>query len=116
MGEHRGREITFIVVDRSKIGSGDIFKLQEEIRVPDVRWKGHLAEEHILKEFYNLISDVKLSERVPNDVFINFETGKNTLLYSYFSYRMSMPALSFAFATLELAITYKAQLHGKQKI
>jgi hypothetical protein len=95
-------------VDRSKIGRSDLFKSLDEVALPDVRWANIQAQQENLNLLHRQISDVKLSDQVPNDIFVGFETAKNTLVYCYFSYRLSMSATMFAFSTLEMAIARRA--------
>lgn len=99
-------------VDRLKIGKSDFFKKLEDVYLPDSRWQYASDPEGVLIGFHKNIAQIKLNAYVSNEIFINFETAKNTLLYSYFSYRLCMSALSLSFTVLESAIEEKAELVG----
>lgn len=89
------------------------FRKLDEITNPDIRLiAANIDESKYLISFYSKISDIKLSASVPRDVYINFETAKNTLLYSYYCYRLTMPAMIFSLAVLEQAIALKAHAVG----
>lgn len=94
--------------NKSQVGSVELFKKIDDIYLPDSRWQW--KDTAVLESFYIRINSIKLVNSVPNDIFINFETAKNTLLYSYFSYRLSMAAMLVALVNLETAIVKKAEL------
>ncbi len=93
-------------------GKAELYRDLNEIFESDNR-HGQPGEEY-LQLIHRLISEVKLFDAVPKDVYLNFETAKNTLLYSNYCYRLSMPAVLFSIASLEMAIHYKGKLIGHQ--
>lgn len=60
-----------------------------------------------LAEFHNALKHCELSESAPEVIRRNFATALNTMLYSWYFYPMSTPALLYAFTTLELALKEK---------
>jgi hypothetical protein len=91
-------------------GKAELYRELQQVFGSDNR-HGQDGEEY-LQLIHRLISDVKLLNTIPKDVYLNFETAKNTLLYSNFCYRLSMPAVLFSVASLEMAIHYKGKLVG----
>lgn len=95
------------------ISKGDLFKNSMDIGLKDDRWNFGAGDS--IEEFHEKISRIEITSEAPRDVIISFEAAKNTMLYSYFSYRLSTPALSFAFSTLEMALKRKLEIE-KQKL
>lgn len=50
------------------------------------------------------IAEVHLTEDVPEEIVVQFETAKNVFLYSWFVYRFGPVAELYAYTTLELAL------------
>ncbi len=53
---------------------------------------------------HEVIADISLHERVPDDIRIQFETTKNLYLYAWFVYRFYPVAKHHAYTCLELAL------------
>lgn len=91
-------------------------KLRNESNVtqPDPRWKHYvLADENgdsrqiTFEDFIAPIKDAKLSENVPKDVVIHFETAKNLAAYSWFVYRFIPVSKLHAYTSVEFALRLK---------
>lgn len=92
----------------SEIDFSDKFKNKSQIFDPDPRIESFTSHSgDFFEKFYNSIDEIKLDVSVPKDVCIQFETTKNVLLYSFFSYRMSTVANLYAYSVLEKAIKEK---------
>jgi hypothetical protein len=65
------------------------------------------------EDFYSTLRQCELSESVPSGIRENFSTALNTMLYSWYAYPMSTPALLYAITTLELAL--KESLNPQKK-
>lgn len=90
-----------------KIDKSDVLKTYNQILIPDSRllfW-GNLDKN--LAMFHAKISNVNLHDDVPLGVRVQFETAKNVLLYSFYAYRMSTVARSYAYSVFERALTEK---------
>jgi hypothetical protein len=61
-------------------------------------------EEYKLEDWYEDIAIIRLSEKVPETIQEQFDTAKNVLLYSWFSYRLRMVALLYSFSVVEHAL------------
>ncbi|MBH2018480.1 MAG: hypothetical protein I8H91_02720 [Burkholderiales bacterium] len=57
-----------------------------------------------LEEHHSAIAMVQLSNAVPEQIHIHFETAKNAYLYAWCVYRFHMVAEHYVFSTLELAL------------
>lgn len=57
-----------------------------------------------LEERHSAIATVQLSDAVPEQIRIHFETAKNAYLYAWCVYRFHMVAEHYVFSTLELAL------------
>jgi hypothetical protein len=92
----------------------DKFKVLAEVFEPDTRIKFWSEGEtrKSFDHFYAAISKIELNDYVERDVLRQFETAKNVLLYSYFSYSMSSVAILQGYASLEKAIKLKATRLG----
>ena len=83
----------------------DAFKDISELHVPDIRvtyWTGGVDRN--LNLFYENIKSIVLDECVPVEIKVQFETAKNVLLYSFFAYRMSTVAKSYAYSVFERSL------------
>lgn len=61
-------------------------------------------DKNSLKRHYDLIDKINLSDNVPEEVRDLFDTAKNVLLYSFFSYDMRMSALLQATIAMEKSL------------
>lgn len=91
-----------------ELSPNERFKRLEMIHKPDVRMMYSVKEDKFLETLHLELDKLNLIEEVGEDVFLGFETAKNTLLYSFYCYRLSVPCTLFAFSVLEMAITTKA--------
>jgi hypothetical protein len=57
-----------------------------------------------LEKRHSAIASVRLSDAVPEQIRIHFETAKNAYLYAWCVYRFHMVAEHYVFSTLELAL------------
>lgn len=93
------------------IDDSDLLKKFSDVLKPDRRvifWGGGV--ENNFQAFYSEISKMQLNEHVPEDVVIQFETAKNVLLYSFYAYRMSTVAKSYAYSVFEKALVEKIRI------
>lgn len=81
------------------------------VNEPDPRWECYhsfnAAGEYTsitLEEFMAPIKDIALSDHVPMEVKIHFETAKNLALYSWFVYRFIPVSKLHAFTSVEFAL------------
>lgn len=90
------------------IHRSDRFREHSEMFTPDSRalLSGMPFEENFAA-FYQELKGISLSGNVPVQIRIDFETIKNTLLYSVYSYRLSTVSYSYAYATFEKALKIK---------
>jgi len=63
-----------------------------------------------LDDRYEAIREFVLSESVPHDVRVHFETAKNLYLYAWFVYRFFPVAEKYVLATLEFALRERLAL------
>lgn len=96
-----------------EVPKAELFKDKADIFEPGFRWNYDNTNGKYFNFFYDSISKIKLDSSVPTSVLVNFETSKNTLLYSFYCYRMSTPARLYLLCTLEMALTEKAAKIGK---
>jgi len=78
-----------------------VFEADERVRL----FSGDIQRNFDL--FYSSINSIKLSDQVPVEVQVHFETAKNTLLYSFYAYRMSTVGLLYGFASLEKGLNIR---------
>jgi hypothetical protein len=83
----------------------DPLKPLSEVTKPDPRHAQMVLE---LPEIHATLSEIVLSEHVPNNVRQLFETAKNVALYSWFVYRFHQVAELVAYSALELALKERA--------
>jgi len=57
-----------------------------------------------LEKRHSAIATVQLSDAVPEQIRIHFETAKNAYLYAWCVYRFHMVAEHYVFSTLELSL------------
>lgn len=93
----------------TKVAICDRLKTQDKIHSPDERIQNFILNnnENYLLALHSTLDKISLIEKVPKEVAIQFETAKNVLLYSYFSYRMTTVAHLFMYSVLEKAIREK---------
>lgn len=60
-----------------------------------------------LEDFHAALKKCELSESVPQGIRENFCAALHAMLYSWYAYPLSTPALLYAIATLELALKEK---------
>jgi hypothetical protein len=73
--------------------------------------------QHRKKQFSDHYADVQsmaVSDYVPQDVRILFDTARNILLYAWFVWRFYAVAELYAYASLEFAIKLRAEIAGVQ--
>ncbi len=92
-----------------KVEVCDQFKAKDKIHSPDERIENiiHHNDVNYLSGLHSAIEKISLNKKVPKEVAIQFETARNVLLYSYFSYRMTTVAHLFIYSVLEKAIRDK---------
>jgi len=61
-------------------------------------------QEYTLEDWYAEIALIRLSRQVPERIQEQFDTARNVLLYSWFSYRLRMVALLYSFSVVEGAL------------
>ncbi|MFH1718383.1 MAG: hypothetical protein ABIF19_13600 [Planctomycetota bacterium] len=61
-------------------------------------------EEYTLEDWHAEVAMARLNRQVPEQIQEQFETAKNVLLYSWFSYRLRMVALLYSFSVVENAL------------
>jgi len=82
----------------------------EQLLMPDTRMnflairEGGSFRKLTQKDRYELIEALGLSEQVPEEVRVQFDTARNAYLYAWFVYRFHVVAEHHALATLELAL------------
>lgn len=95
----------------NKVEKCDQYKLRNEIFEPDPRSLNlESSRGDYFENFHKSISTINLELNVPKEIIIQFETAKNVLLYSYYSYRMSSVANLFVYSVLEKAIKVKYKI------
>lgn len=92
----------------------DLYRERNDIHVPDYRIPYKDTDEKYLDFFHDTLLKIQLTPQVSKNVVIHFETSKNTLLYSYYCYRMSAPATLYLLCALEMALTEKAKMLNKE--
>lgn len=80
------------------IDISDLVRDATNVRAADPR-----TQHYDLEQRLTFIAQFALSENVPEDVRIHFETGKNLFVYAWFVYRFHMVAEQHILATLEMA-------------
>lgn len=99
---------------RSELSQNERFKRLERLHSPDMRMMYSVKEDKFLEVLHLELDKLNLVDEVGEDVFLGFETAKNTLLYSFYCYRLSVPCTLLAYSVLEMAITTKALSMGKR--
>lgn len=92
--------------DLKLVDPADALKDISQLHSPDIRvtyWGGGVDKN--LDIFYENIKNIILEDNVPLEIKIQFETAKNVLLYSFFAYRMSSVAKSYAYSVFEYSLT-----------
>lgn len=69
------------------------------VRIADPRMRQQSLEERI-----HYIAQFMLSDQVPEEIRIHFETGRNLFVYAWHVYRFHMVAEQHVLATLEMAV------------
>lgn len=90
-----------------KVDKPDQFKDFKQVLIPDERLLFWGDLEKNLKIFHSQINNIQLHIGVPVGIRVQFETAKNVLLYSFYAYRMSTVAKSYAYSVFERALTEK---------
>lgn len=67
-------------------------------------------------DFHKEISLICLDSNVPDEIVSNFESAKSVLAYSWFFYKASTVALSFALTTVEYALRTRIEKDGTKEI
>jgi hypothetical protein len=65
-------------------------------------------------DWYADVSVISLSEFVPAEIREQFDIARNTLLYSWFSYRLRMVGLLYSYAVVENALREKLQVTSER--
>lgn len=99
---------------QEEIPKAELFKDRKAILTPDFRISYDNTDEKYFNLFYEAIAKITLNSQVPQKILLNFETSRNTLLYSYYCYRMSAPATLYLLSTLEMALTVRARTSSKE--
>jgi len=84
-------------------------KTKENIFTPDPRtvaFRNYLPN---IQSYIDYMNRAALSDRVTKEVRECFDRARNTFVYSYYQYDLSMPAQLYALSTFELAL--KVRLH-----
>jgi hypothetical protein len=68
----------------------------------------------VFDDWYADVSAIRLSESVPEKIREQFDTARNTLLYSWFSYRLRMVGLLYSYAVVENALREKLQVTNER--
>lgn len=68
----------------------------------------------VFDDWYAHISAIRLSESVPGEIREQFDTARNTLLYSWFSYRLRMVGLLYSYTVVENALRERLQVRSKR--
>ena len=84
---------------KEMIDVSDLVRNPTNVKNADPRTQ-HQSLDHRLV----FIGQFALSDRVPEDVRVHFETGKNLFVYAWFVYRFHMVAEQHILATLEMAL------------
>jgi len=108
----------------NRIVESDALRTLSNVHMPDERQAGFvrinkLTGQHYpfaLKDFHEDIKQYTLSDSVPIDIRIHFETAKNVYLYSWHVYRFGMVAKMQAIASLEFALRTKAEKEHIKRI
>lgn len=87
----------------SALDPADYLRSTEAVPLPDPRMAAGDPAAN-LESRHAAIASVQLSEAVPKQIRIHFETAKNAYLYAWCVYRFHMVAEHYVFSTLELAL------------
>lgn len=87
----------------SALDPADSLRLAAAFPLPDPRMAGGDPAAN-LERRHSVIASVQLSDAVPEQIRIHFETAKNVYLYAWCVYRFHMVAEHYVFSTLELAL------------
>jgi len=97
--------------DAEKRDSGDYFRLLSDVNEPDPRWKGLVRFDErggtrplTIDDRHAVLAELSLSDAVPDEVTIQFDTARNLLLYSWHAYRFIPVAELQAYRTVEMAL------------
>ena len=108
-------------VDQAAVRGRRMFKLEEEILVPDRRFallhdvNTSEARPTAIADHYRLVDKVLINQAAPLEVRTSFDRARNVFLYAWFCYELLVVSELQAFGTLELAL--KLRLLGPtQKI
>lgn len=85
----------------------DYLRTPETVCKPDIRSPtiSFLTDQPLTVTYqHNVIADICLHEKVPDDIQVQFETTKNLYLYAWFVYRFYPVAKHHAYTCLELAL------------
>jgi hypothetical protein len=69
-----------------------------------------------LADWYATVDSIRLLECVPEEIQVQFDTVKNTLLYSWFTYRFLSVAELYSYVVLENALRIKLGHENNQRI
>jgi hypothetical protein len=72
-------------------------------------------QQQSLEQRIDYIAQFALSEHVPEDVRVHFETGRNLFVYAWYSYRFLMVAEQHVLATLEMATRTRLEIWSAAK-
>jgi len=98
-----------------------MFKLEEEILVPDRRFallhdvNTSEACPTAIADHYRLVDRVLINQAVPIEVRTSFDRARNVFLYAWFCYELLVVSEIQAFGALELALKHRL-LGPTQKI
>jgi hypothetical protein len=98
----------------------DEFRALEDVMKPDVRQalfvvcdpKSGMWVKKEIRHLHWSISQYALEEHVPQEICVQWDTGRNIWLYAWFVYRFYPVAESHAFVVLELALRQKLGYDG----
>ncbi len=99
----------------------ELFKQRDDLFEPDyinIHWLKRPAdgtqEPVVFDDWYAHISLIRLSESVPREIREQFDTARNTLLYSWFSYRLRTVGLLYSYTVVENALRERLQVKSKR--
>jgi hypothetical protein len=78
--------------------------------------KTGLEKPYTLADWYADIDSIKLLDYVPEEIQVQFDTVKNTLLYSWFAYRLLSVAELYSYIVLENALRIKLGHENNEKM